>query len=293
MPYITHQFGRTYFQRRGRRRSQQLPLICLHGGPGGHSRFMTPLLQLADERQVYLYDQIGGGRSSPTSKRRWTINTFVRELDILTNAWNLDRFHLFGASWGTTLALEYFLKQRQRKGGAGRVASLMFQSPMFSAHDWQKDAEILIKKLPAEQRKVIRYCHEIGATDAVVYQQAMQHYYDRHVCRNKSRSKLAAKINNAHGSQVYEAMWGASEFHATGSLKNYDRVGALAQIDVPTLLVCGEHDEARPATARRYAKQMPFAQFHEIEQASHAIVSEKPAKLIKTLRGFLQQVESQ
>ena len=282
MPYIEHQYGRTYYQRRGSARARGLPLVCLHGGPGGHSRFMTDLFDLADERQVYIYDQVGGGRSSQTDKRFWKVTTFVRELDYLVKSWGLEHFHLFGGSWGTTLALEYYLRHRRK------VASLLFQSPMFSASDWQRDADRLVRNLPAGERKVIRYCHEIGATDAQVYKDAMALYYSRHVCRNRTRTKQAANIKNPHGNAVYEYMWGASEFNATGTLKNYDRTSELSSIRVPTLLVCGQHDEATPATGRRYAAKIDRASFVEIPRASHAILAEKPKRLVSILRRFLK-----
>ncbi len=285
MPYIEHQYGRTWYQKRGSAKAPGVPIVCLHGGPGGHSHFMTDLFQLADERQVYIYDQIGGGRSSPTSKRQWNVATFVRELNALTKSWGIDHFHLFGGSWGTTLALEYYLRHRKK------IASLLFQSPMFSARDRQRDANQLIRGLPDKERKIIRYCHEIGATDAEVYRDAMKLYYSKHVCRNPRRAKLAATIKNPHGNDVYQYMWGASEFSATGTLRDYDRTQELATISVPTLLVCGQYDEATPATAKRYARKIKGARFVEIENASHAILAEKPGQLIRTLRTFLGSVE--
>ena len=229
MPYLKHQFGQTFYQLRGSKQASGLPIICLYGGPGGHSHFMTDLFKLADNRQVIIYDQIGGGRSSPTEKKHWKVQTFVHELELLVKHLGFKQFHLFGGSWGTTLALEYYLKGRNRR----MVASLVFQSPMFSAADWQRDANRLIAKLPPKERKIIRYCHEISATDSKVYQDAMKLYYARHVCRNKAKSKRGALIKNPHGKQVYEHMWGASEFSATGSLKHYDKVGQLEKINCP------------------------------------------------------------
>jgi len=287
MPYLKHQFGQTFYQLRGSKHSDGLPIICLHGGPGGHSRFMSDLFKLADNRQVVIYDQVGGGRSSATEKKFWKVQTFVRELELLVEHLGFKQFHLFGGSWGTTLALEYYLKGRNR----GKVESLIFQSPMFSAADWQRDANQLIAKLPAKERRIIRVCHEIGATDSKVYLEAMKLYYARHVCRNKAKSKRRSLIKNLHGNRVYEYMWGASEFSATGILKNYDKVSQLEKIGCPTLFICGEHDEARPKTAKQYAKTIPDADFVEIKNASHAILAEKPSKLIKTIRHFVTRID--
>lgn len=288
MPFIEHATGSTYFQTRGSKRSAGLPIVCLHGGPGGHSHFLTDLFQLSNQRRVFIYDQIGSGRSSATEKKHWNIRTFVRELETLVDAWGLDRFHLEGGSWGTTLALEYYLKGRNRR----RVESLIFQSPMFSTSDWEKDARALIRDLPAADQKVIRYCHEIGATDSKVYQGAMKNYYAKHVCRNPARAKRAALIRNPNGNRIYEHMWGDSEFHATGTLKHYDRVNDLELIECPTLLICGQYDEARPATAKRYTRRIKDARFVEIPRASHAILAEQPRRFIRTVRHFLSEVEN-
>ena len=92
MPYVDHKFGKTYFQVRGSKRARGLPLVCLHGGPGGYSRYMTDLFALSGDRQVFIYDQIGGGRSSEIASPRWTIKTFVDELKHLRAAWGLDQF---------------------------------------------------------------------------------------------------------------------------------------------------------------------------------------------------------
>ena len=92
MAFVKHRFGKTFFEKRGRKRATRAPLIFLHGGPGGHSRFLRDLFFLSDERQVFIYDQIGGGRSTPLSKKFWNIQTFVNELDALVKAWELEQF---------------------------------------------------------------------------------------------------------------------------------------------------------------------------------------------------------
>jgi pimeloyl-ACP methyl ester carboxylesterase len=82
MPYIKHKFGQTWFQAKGKK-TKKLPIIALHGGPGGTHVGMKALFDLANERKVYLYDQIGSGKSSITTKKHWTIKTFVEELKLL------------------------------------------------------------------------------------------------------------------------------------------------------------------------------------------------------------------
>ena len=249
MPYIEHPLGKTWYIKRGVRK-RNIPLIALHGGPGSAHHAMQAYLKLSHSRQVFLYDQIGCGRSSLSGKKHWTIATFVRELDYLLKAWDITRYHLLGASWGATLALEHCLR-KHRPG----LVSLTLQSPLIKTADWQRDANRLLRALPARARKIIRYCHEIGATDSQVYKDAMLIFYARHVLRNKTELRKNPPKND-NGNKIYQYMWGPSEFQATGTLRNLDRAKDLHKLRIPTLFVCGEHDEATPRTQRKYLAQV-------------------------------------
>lgn len=287
MAYIHHKFGKTHYTKKGK--NEKTPIIWLHGGPGGTHNPKSELFSLASSkdtnRKVYSYTQIGSGKSSKIDKKLYKISTFVEELDILIKAWGLKEFHLMGGSWGTTLALEYYLAKK----GKG-VKSIVFQSPMFSAKDWENDAIKLIKALPKQTQKIINTCHDIGATDSKVYKKAVQEYYLKHVLRNKK--KLTAKrASNPNGEDIYLNMWGPSEFKPTGTLKTYNKVGKLKSIKVPTLIICGEHDEATPETGIRYANLIKHCSFSEIKGASHAIWSEKPKKIAKTILEFITEVD--
>jgi proline iminopeptidase len=285
MAFIKHPLGKTFYKSKGSL-SRDIPLICLHGGPGGMSLALEPLLKLSSERKVFIYDQIGGGRSSETIKPNWKIQTFVNELDHLLDTWNIDEFHLFGASWGTTLALEYYLRRKSKR----KIKSLIFQSPMFSAKIWEEDANRLIKKFPKETQKIIKYCHDINATDSKVYKQAVFDYYLRHVLRNKKKLAAKSKFKNDHGNRVYEYMWGPSEFKAMGSLKTYDQVSKLKTISIPSLFICGEYDEATPRSTKRFAKEVKDSRFKMIPNASHAILSERPSAMLSEIKLFLKDV---
>jgi proline iminopeptidase len=285
MAFINHKLGKTHFTRKGRQ--GKTPIIWLHGGPGGMHLPDSNVFSLSKDRQVYCYTQIGSGRSSKTHQKHWNIETFVRELDLLVKAWGLDKFHLMGGSWGTTLALEYYLKYYLRKKGEG-VQSLVFQSPLFSAKDWKADGRQLISGLPKKTQHVINTCHDIGATDSAVYREAMKAFYQKHVNRLKKPRKRPA---NPNGQEIYEFMWGPSEFEPTGTLKKYSRLKDLSKINVPTMIICGEYDEAAPATGEKYSKRIPGCRFYQIDDASHVIWEEKPARIRKSINTFLHDIE--
>jgi proline iminopeptidase len=102
---------RLYWEECGHPRGK--PVVFLHGGPGGKSsplarRFFDPA-----RYRVLLFDQRGCGRSLPhvsDSDADLSVNTtwhLVGDLERLRQARGLDRWQLFGGSWGSTLALAY------------------------------------------------------------------------------------------------------------------------------------------------------------------------------------------
>jgi proline iminopeptidase len=280
--YIKHKFGKTFFiKHRSKSKNKKNPIIFLHGGPGSSHGYFMALKPLSKDRDLYMYDQIGCGQSSDTAKNLWNIKTFVEELEILVDEWKLDKFILMGASWGTTLALEYFLKSKDK-----RLEKIIFQSPLFSTSKWEKDAKRLIKKLPKSTQKIIDYCHEINATDSKVYQTAVFDYYLKHVLRNK-KLLLKPRKPNVNGGKIYMHMWGPSEFKATGTLKTYERVKQLKKLNIPVLLICGEHDEATPETVKKYHKIISHSEFKVIKRASHCISLENPNDLLKVISNFI------
>ncbi|MDE0759222.1 MAG: proline iminopeptidase-family hydrolase [Pseudomonadales bacterium] len=286
MAYIEHPLGRTHYTKKGPNKGKP-PVIWLHGGPGGMHKPQGEQFRLATDRKVYSYTQLGSGRSSEIPRSKWKIPTFAKELNYLVTAWGLSNFHLMGGSWGSSLAIEYYLRYKGRG-----VKSLVLQSPLISASDWQQDANRLKKQLPDDVQKVIRYCEAVNATDAKVYEQAVDLYYSRHVLRNAKKRLAAKKRKNPNGAEIYQYMWGPSEFTATGTLKTYDRSERLGDILVPTLIVCGEYDEASPATGLKYTKQLQQGDFALVKGASHSIWDEKPARLASIIKRFLKAIET-
>ena len=54
------------------------PLLLLHGGPGAPSNYLRPLEQIAVDRPVIFYDQLGAGRSpAPADNSLWNMGRFV------------------------------------------------------------------------------------------------------------------------------------------------------------------------------------------------------------------------
>ncbi|MBW2212120.1 MAG: prolyl aminopeptidase [Deltaproteobacteria bacterium] len=84
------------------------PAIFVHGGPGGgsssvHRRFWDPAVY-----RIILFDQRGCGRSTPHAElRNNTTWDLVEDMERIRAHLGIERWQLFGGSWGSTLALAY------------------------------------------------------------------------------------------------------------------------------------------------------------------------------------------
>jgi proline iminopeptidase len=104
---------RLYYEVSGH--AEGTPVVFLHGGPGAgchphHRRYFDPR-----HYRVVLYDQRGAGKSAPVGELRDnTTAHLVDDLERLRAHLGIERWVLFGGSWGSALALAYAQAHRDR-----------------------------------------------------------------------------------------------------------------------------------------------------------------------------------
>ena len=85
-----------------------IPVLFVHGGPGAgcedyHRRFFDP-----ERYRIILFDQRGCGRSTPhASLEGNTTQALVADMELIREHLGIDKWLLFGGSWGSTLSLVY------------------------------------------------------------------------------------------------------------------------------------------------------------------------------------------
>src|SRR5574339_1199890 len=84
------------------------PAVLLHGGPGGGSTAVMRRYHDPSRYRIVLFDQRGCGRSTPhASIDENTTWHLVDDIEQLREHLNIERWQVFGGSWGSTLALAY------------------------------------------------------------------------------------------------------------------------------------------------------------------------------------------
>lgn len=264
-----------------------LPLLVLHGGPGGTSCGYTLLDKLGDQRPVIRYDQLGSGRSGrPDDDSLWTTERYIEELHVLRQALNLERFHLLGHSWGGALAAAYVIE----KGTEG-IASVILSSPLISTPQWIEDANYLRRLMPEDIQATLTRHEEAGTLDSEEYRAATAEFYARHVSYGDAKEQRTGCDGAPRNSFIYNYMWGPTEFRATGNLVEFDVSDRLHEINVPVLFMTGEFDEARPTTVAGFQQKIPGAQMIIIKDVAHASLSRAPETYRQALEKFLDWVE--
>jgi proline iminopeptidase len=263
-----------------------VPLLCLHGGPGVPHDYLEDLAGLADRRPVVFYDQLGCGRSDrPADKSLWEVERFIEELAVVRESLGLERLHLFGSSWGGMLALAYVLGRRPP------LDSLVLASSPASCPRWTADCAELLAELPEALRETIRRHEAHRYTGCLEYSAAILPFYKRHVCRLDPWPDSLERAFAHANQEIYEYMAGPSEFAIVGTLRDWDVTDRLGEIDVPTLITCGEHDEMRPAHAAGMQRRMPNAELEVFAGASHVTMAEVPDAYRARLNEFFDRIE--
>lgn len=92
-----------------------VPIVVFHGGPGAgsnpkHRRYFDP-----DHYRIILFDQRGSGKSSPHGTLEGnTLANLVNDIEKLRAHLSIEKWHVFGGSWGSTLALAYAAEHAKR-----------------------------------------------------------------------------------------------------------------------------------------------------------------------------------
>lgn len=263
-----------------------VPLLTLHGGPGGGHDYLEPLEALASDRPVIFFDQLGCGKSDkPDDISLWRIERFVDEVTAVRKALDLRQVHLFGQSWGGWLAIEYMM------GQPSGIVSLILASASASLRQFAEETARLKATLPQDVLDTLNRYEAAGDIDNPAYEEAMMAFYTRFVCRLAAWPEpLLRTMNNVQSNPVpYVTIQGPNEFTVTGNLKDWDRSDRLGEITVPTLITCGRYDEMGPTCAETLHQGIPNSEMVIFEQSAHMAHLEETERYLQVMRDFLDR----
>jgi proline iminopeptidase len=270
-----------YYEESGNSRGK--PVVFLHGGPGGGCntnmrRFFNP-----DDYRIVLFDQRGSGRSTPhASLENNTTWHLVGDIEILRAALNIDRWQVFGGSWGSTLALAYAETHPERVSELVlRGIFLLQQKEMdwlyrFGTSElfpelWQK----FIKPIPKSERHdlLTAYHKRVTGDDPVLRLQAAKAWSSFEGSTiTLLPDKAIADFFEADDIALAMARIETHYFVNKGFMEEGQLLRDIDRIRrIPAIIVHGRYDVLCPAgTAWTLSQAWPEAQLRIVPDAGHS-----------------------
>ena len=268
-----------YYELSGR--SDGVAAVFLHGGPGsscnpGHRRFFDPAFY-----SIVLFDQRGCGRSTPSGETAFnTTPDLVEDLERLRQHLGIERWLVFGGSWGSTLALAYAQTHPERVSAlvlrglflASKTELTWYLEGLrhFLPEAWHQFAEPVTQ--PTSAKLLAYYGVRIGAGDRdaarrwAAYENATMAVGETAVAapaagQNHDDDALLARVRVQLHYLVNEC------FLEPGAL--LDRVGRIKHL--PAILVQGRRDLAcPPITAYALKQAWPALELRMVEDGGHS-----------------------
>ena len=266
--------ARLYYRTVGKGR----PLIVLHGGPDFDHNYLLPELdRLAELVRLVYYDQRGRGRSAKgVAPADVGIDSELADLDRVRRHFGFDSFALLGHSWGALLAMEYAIRRPQRVSHL-----ILMNAAPASAKDASALRQHLARARPAEavermEALAASPCYQAGdlETDAEYYRihfaQALRHSERLEELVSRLRAHFSEEslvAARAIEQRLYEETWRSN---------GYDLIPKLRALDVPALVLHGDHDFIPSALAGHIADALPGGDLAVLEECGHFAYLEAP-----------------
>ncbi|MFT8472009.1 prolyl aminopeptidase [Acetobacter persici] len=261
-----------------------IPVVFLHGGPGGGCSPAQRRLFDPSRYRIVLFDQRGCGRSRPhASLENNTTWHLVADIERLRVFFGIDKWAVFGGSWGSTLALAY------AQTHPTRVTALMLRG-IFTLRKaellwyYQEGASWLFPDkwedfqapIPQAERgdMMAAYRKRLVSEDVTVRQEAALAWS---LWEGRTLTLLPAPdIETQHEEADYALAFSRIENHYFvhgGWLEEGQLIRDVDRIrHIPTVIVQGRYDMATPVrTAWDLHRAWPEADFRLINAAGHAL----------------------
>jgi proline iminopeptidase len=269
------------------------PAIVLHGGPDfDHGYLLPDLDQLADSFRLIYYDQRGRGRSADgVQPEDVSLGSEMDDLDSVRQHFGLRSTALLGHSWGTVLALEYAIRHPTR------VSHLILMNPApASAADASAFRQAYLAKLGAEmdRQRAIAGSAAYQAADPEAVVARYRIHFRPAFARYENYERLMATMKAGFLSQGSKGILEARAVEdrlmkETWEVPGYDLLPRLAALNIPTLVVWGDHDFIPVEIATHIAQAIPRGELVTLTGCGHFVYLECAPDVRRVLKDFFSR----
>jgi proline iminopeptidase len=276
---------------------QGAPLMIVHGGPGASHDYLMPyLLPLARGNKLIFIDERGSGRSEKLEDAsQYTVENMVEDVESVRQALHLGKINLMGHSYGGVLAQAYAFKYQQN------LMHLVLGGTFYSTSEMNKVLAEQKHSMPQEELVKLEALEKAGLFNKGKDWEKGRYpddyaklawgdgYFPYLYQRRPDPNYDPSAGNTSTSWDLYREMWGSDgEFIIDGNLKSVEYLDKLSSIHVPTLLICGDHDESNPRLSRTMHEKIAGSKLAIMPQSGHMAFVDQPNLYIKTISDFLK-----
>ncbi|KAI0044923.1 proline iminopeptidase [Auriscalpium vulgare] len=261
------------------------PVVFLHGGPGGGCDARDRGFFNPDKYKVIFLDQRGAGKSTPTAcledNTTWDL---VKDVERLREHLKIDKWHVFGGSWGSTLALAYAQAHPDRVKTLVlrgiftlRKSELRWFYQEGASHIFPEAWDEYLAPIPERERGdlVLAYHAQLNSVDDETRLRAARAWSKWEMSTSKlytdpSDIARAEKDDWANAFARIENHYFVNDgFMRDGQLLEPQEIDKIRHI--PTIVVQGRYDVVCPATTAYDLKKVwPEITLHIVPDAGHS-----------------------
>lgn len=259
-----------------------IPVVFLHGGPGvGAQRIYRKYFDPTRFR-VIIFSQRGAGKSTPSGElRENTTWDLVEDIEKLRKEMNIERWFVFGGSWGSTLALTYAIRHPDRVRGLvlrGIFLGLQHEFDWLyvngASQIYPELWERYINFLPEAERSdiVAAYYRRLTSPDKKIAFDAANHWYDweEDIIRLIPRQVRLMEDDELLAFARIESHYMINRLFFPHENYLLEELTHIPQI--PCWIAQGRYDVICPViSAYKLARVMPKAELHIVPDAGHSI----------------------
>jgi len=271
----------------------KINVLLLHGGPAiTHENFEIFAKYLPKNGiTIYYYDQFGSYFSQDPTKEQlndtsiWKVSRYVDEIEQVRKGLGLDKFFIYGHSYGALLALAYTYKYPDN------VKGMIFSDMNPSQKDFGERYGLASRETDSLLNALKQYHNIIqnktkGITyDTNLYQKAFDSTFERNFVVRLDSLPDYLRRTKAHKNYEIARKIGPSTFSL-----NY--MSMVPQVKVPVLLIAGQYDFIISSEqVKNLSTRFPNAQWYMVPDAAHMGFADNSARYFPRLIKFIRRNE--
>lgn len=252
-------------------------VILLHGGPGVPTDFSPIAEHLSGKYQAIAFEQRGTGRS-PVTGRTYSIEEYLQDIDAVAQYFGVQKFHLFGHSWGGLYAQIHAERNPQR------VLSMFLCSPASGTGELWRQTEQEAMRFNRKHSSLWGWLM-MGAKSLLgmlgldkayqsLFKQVLENYMREF---DPSFTATDAMVENVRAEPINMTRACILKYRALKDPIDYR---------FPIVITCGEKDIYGKSKQSVIRSRFPKAMFVEFANAGHLAWIDNNPKVIDTLTEF-------